>query len=846
MKKIFVFYTFFTFLFLSIAGQDCSILSKANNITPDRLCSPVTASWNVSYTGVNNQGTLVQIRYEWDNGIIQTITATEMSPGVFQATSSTTYTSSGNKCNYHPQATLVVNGVLCTSSTQEQIVTVWDDDDHNGGEMHINPTVYPICFGNSANVRFQDLTRFNCVPPQEKDNPNVNTRWIQWIYGTAITMTGAPVRIEGKHKSFPYEDDVITLTGPVTGSGVWSDVINVADNSYHSVGEYFQVTLRNWNYCNPYDDPTIPGKPKDPKNGDHPPVVTTAIILIVDYPDATIIPVDTMCANADPVTLTAHDAGGSWSGSGVSGNIFDPYISGVGDHIVKYEITNADGCYDSDEITITVAPIPDATIITEGIVCFTDPPFKLEAHDPGGIWSGPGVTGDIFDPSLAGAGNHVITYSIIDKNGCSGSDQTIITVATPDATITPVDTLCNNSPVITLMAHDLGGVWTGPGVVGNTFNPVLAGVGDHLIRYNIVNANCRDADSTTITVMPVPSITIQEVGTVFINSPPVTLDATPVGGIWSGPGVVGDSFEPNIAGIGTHTLTYETIPDRWGCMAKATVQVIVTAPPIPVALFGPDTSGCSPLTIQFVNNSIYGESYLWDFGDKIYSNEREPVHVYHTPGDYIVRLTVHNIAGESFYQQDITVYQNPTAIFSVYPTEVISNNDIVKFVDNSYYAVSYLWDFGDGSMSSEKDPWHQYASEGIFNISLTVTSIDGCVDSSTYDSPIVVAFKEGFVMFANVFRWNKSGPTGGYWTEGSKDNTVFRPFLKNVSEDDYKLIIYNRWGDQIYVSTELYKGWDGYFKDDVLAMQGVYVYKVTGKYIDGRSFKKVGDVTFLH
>jgi len=101
---------------------------------------------------------------------------------------------------------------------QEQIVTVWDDDDHNGGHMHINPLVYPVCFGNSANVRFQDLTQFNCVPPQERDNPNVNTRWIQWIYGTDITMTGSPVTIDGHSRTFPYTDAVITLTGPVTGS----------------------------------------------------------------------------------------------------------------------------------------------------------------------------------------------------------------------------------------------------------------------------------------------------------------------------------------------------------------------------------------------------------------------------------------------------------------------------------------------------------------------------------------------------------------------------------------------------------------------------------------------------
>ncbi len=147
-------YIILTLLSLNIFSQNCSIFSKANNITPDKLCSPVTASWNVTYTGVNDAGTAVQIIYDWDDGTAVTVPATPAGAGIFQATAAHTYTSSGNICNYHPQATLIVNGVICTSSVQEQIVTVWDDDDHNGGEMHINPLVYPICLGNSADVTF--------------------------------------------------------------------------------------------------------------------------------------------------------------------------------------------------------------------------------------------------------------------------------------------------------------------------------------------------------------------------------------------------------------------------------------------------------------------------------------------------------------------------------------------------------------------------------------------------------------------------------------------------------------------------------------------------------------------
>ena len=251
---------FFVVLSVNISGQNCTIISKANNITPDKLCSPVTATWDVSYTGVTDAGTPVSIRFDWNNGTVVTVPAFRVGPGIFRATAINTYTSQGDVCNYHPQATLIVNGVVCTSSSQEQIVTVWDDDNHNGGRMHINPEIYPICFGNGANVRFQDLTLFNCVPPQERDNPNVNTRWIQWIYGTDITMTGIPVTIGGRSRTFPFIDNIITLTGPVTGSGVWSDVLNVANDKL--IGQYFEVTLRNWNYCNPYDDPKYSGRPQ--------------------------------------------------------------------------------------------------------------------------------------------------------------------------------------------------------------------------------------------------------------------------------------------------------------------------------------------------------------------------------------------------------------------------------------------------------------------------------------------------------------------------------------------------------------------------------------------------------
>ena len=68
----------------------------------------------------------------------------------------------------------------------------------------------------------------------------------------------------------------------------------------------------------------------------------------------------------------------------------------------------------------------------------------------GGIWSGPGIVGNTFDPAVSGYGNHTITYKIVDINGCMATDHITLTVAVPDATIYPIDTLCIDSSPLTL------------------------------------------------------------------------------------------------------------------------------------------------------------------------------------------------------------------------------------------------------------------------------------------------------------------------------------------------------------------------------------------------------------
>jgi large repetitive protein len=92
--------------------------------------------------------------------------------------------------------------------------------------------------------------------------------------------------------------------------------------------------------------------------------------------------------------------------------------------------TAPNGCVSSQaSISVTVNPLPIVTLSSFADICRDSDPFTLTGGSPSlGVYSGPGVTAGVFDPSIAGLGSHSITYTYTDGNGCSGSANSIITV----------------------------------------------------------------------------------------------------------------------------------------------------------------------------------------------------------------------------------------------------------------------------------------------------------------------------------------------------------------------------------------------------------------------------------
>ena len=149
-------------------------------------------------------------------------------------------------------------------------------------------------------------------------------------------------------------------------------------------------------------------------------------------------------------------------------------------------------------------------------------------------------------------------------------------------------------------------------------------------------------------------------------------------------------------------------------------------------------SGCPPLTVNFTNYSDPGEGTIselvWDFGDGKISSETSPSHVYYGSDTFGVTLTVKNSYGckSTAYKQDIIeVYSGATANFSYLYENVCSPPTLVTFnnLSKSDVPVSYLWDFGNGVTSTEKNPRYTYTQLGNYSVSLTVTTDQGCIDT---------------------------------------------------------------------------------------------------------------------
>ena len=219
------------------------------------------------------------------------------------------------------------------------------------------------------------------------------------------------------------------------------------------------------------------------------------------------------CSNEGSFALTGGSpAGGTFSGFGVSGNSFNPATVGPGTYTITYTVNPGSGC--TGAATATIAVTEPATITTSlnlnvSGLCASSSAFTLSGGSPtGGTYSGPGVVNGVFDPSLAGPGNHVINYAISGCTSGTGTTTIIVDNAPPLPEFRMVSQVCVGD-VLNLEASVIPNatsyIWSGPnGFSATTPNPVIPNVtAANAGQYNlmVMVGNCASAmNSIEVTV----------------------------------------------------------------------------------------------------------------------------------------------------------------------------------------------------------------------------------------------------------------------------------------------------------------------------------------------------------
>ena len=239
--------------------------------------------------------------------------------------------------------------------------------------------------------------------------------------------------------------------------------------------------------------------------------------------------------------------------------------------------------------------------------------------------------------------------------------------------------------------------------------------------------------------------------------------------------------------------------------------------PYPVANFASTPlSGCVPFTVQFSDSSITGTPliYLWDFGDGNTSTNANPIHTYTNVGIYDVQLIVVTTNGcigiDTFLMPGlITVHPLPTAGFTVSATAVSIFNPFITVYDQSQNADSCVMDFGDGFITSNCNLTHTYWNYGSYVITQIVYNEYGCTDTMSITIEII---PEHRFFVPNAFTPNGDGL-----------NDIFMPAIMGAEE--FRFMIFDRWGVLFFETRDPYNGWDGRYKGNK-CQEDVYVWKI--------------------
>ena len=527
-----------------------------------------------------------------------------------------------------------------------------------------------------------------------------------------------------------------------------------------------------------------------------------------------------------------------------AGSGYNTYLWSNGDNTQSITVTaagtysitvsNSSGCTANTSITLNISPAINLTTSSTGTSCFGYNDGTANVVASGGtspftfLWS----TGDTTQ-SITNVYASYYQITVTDAAGCS--ESTSVLVNQPNKVVVGANTsqtICiGDTAHITAAATGGTSPYTYFWNTGQSNNQISVNptqTTDYYVYAVDINGCKSDSIAVNVSVYPPLSLDIYPNDYYVCKGDAFTIFADASGGNGNYTYTLenGTVITPPYIYYTTQTVKESvqvTLTDNCGTPSVFdTLSVYIL--PLPEFTFQPDiTTGCQPLTVNFTsyaNNSSY--DYYWDFGD-INSNDNNsmdinPSHIYEDEGTYSVTLTAKTDSGctNSLTVPDlITVYKKPISKFTSDKDIASVVNPQINYYNLSSYASTYHWMFGDGDSSIIFSPSHMYPMNPNvwYDVTLIVKTEHNCVDTS-YDK---IFIRDEYTFYA---------PTA-FTPDGDGINDYWFVVGHGISNKNFKLFVFDRWGEIIWQTTNQYDKWDGTVKSkNKIAPTGEYTWKV--------------------
>ncbi len=374
------------------------------------------------------------------------------------------------------------------------------------------------------------------------------------------------------------------------------------------------------------------------------------------------------------------------------------------------QVTDQNGCVGSDTVVVQNVFAPAAPNLgSDQVVCSTSQSVTL---NPGTFASYHWNTGQqSASIQVNTTGYYVVTVS--NSNGCSGKDTVLVQFNNaPLTTLQDNLAACDNTTIIAASNPSYAYLWND----GNT-NQIrtISSSGTYSVIVTDTQSGCATADTTTVLINPTPVVNLGPDATVCSNTP-LLLTAPQIPGAtysWtsSSNAIVSNtgSFTP------TSSDTYVVTVHTQGCSASDAISV--TMLPAPYIPQHPSVYYICGTTPVMLNGSLFGQNnWSSSFG---LTAQNQNIEVFET-GTYYLEASVAGCHVSDTFKLETS----PSQIQALYMVDNdTTKNNALKFIDLSDPTpISYLWDFGDGTVDTIPHPVHEYSFVDTFYTTLTVSN----------------------------------------------------------------------------------------------------------------------------